>query len=85
MKKAKIEIMKTNLKSVPGFLVKNGQDDFTIVLNDQKNDIENCATFLHECLHIYQGDPDSEGKSVSDIEKETHNKLQKIAKLWLDQ
>lgn len=58
---------------------KGEEKSYTILLDSKQNDIERAATFLHEMLHIYRRDFES-GKTVQQIEAETHAVLYQIAK-----
>lgn len=55
--------------TVGGMVTKQGAG-YTIILNANKSDAEQLATFLHEMTHIYNGDLTT-GGNVGEIETRT--------------
>lgn len=60
-------------------LIEAGNDSFIICLNSKMTDDERTAGFLHECLHIYHDDINS-NKSANKLEQTRHKELLRLLK-----
>lgn len=60
--------------SINGLLLSKEPDCYSIMINSKKNPSEQAAAFLHECLHIYHKDTESD-RSPDSIEKERNKEI----------
>lgn len=79
-----LEIVKMALPESIGGLYSLENDKATIVINKNKSELEQEEAFLHECLHLWNNDFDS-NSSVDQIEERTHQQLRQVAKSVLGQ
>ena len=64
--------------SVGGYILKqDGDDNFTMLINGNKDERDQILSFLHDCLHIWHRDHDRRDP-VGVIEKERHDELQEL-------
>ena len=64
--------------SVGGCILKQvGDDNYTILINGDKDESDQVLSFLHECLHIWHRDHDRRDP-VDVIEKERHEELREL-------
>lgn len=68
--------------SVKGFVRKNEDESFTIVINSRLSYEQQTAIYKHEVAHIMNGDFDYTGetKTADEIEKITHGLIKKNKK-----
>lgn len=62
---------------IHGFVSEIESNNYVIFINQNMSKDKQTKTFLHECLHIWRNDFYS-GKSVQQIEAETHYELSKL-------
>lgn len=67
-------------QTINGVLQQTGNDNYIIYLNSTKTDDERAAAFLHECLHIYHNDFDS-NNAAGNIEQARHSELLHILQI----
>lgn len=60
------------------------EEKYTVVLNDDRDDLRKTATFLHEALHIYHQDHISHDDEER-IEAERRTELLQILKILTDE
>ena len=64
--------------SVGGCIFKqDGDDNYTMLINGDKDERDQVLSFLHECLHIWHRDHDRRDP-VDVIEKERHEELREL-------
>lgn len=75
MRDIKITINKASFPAgVKGFSILDDSSTFRIFINDTLDPDDQAAAFLHECLHIWNGDHTSKD-DADHIEKKTHEQL----------
>lgn len=67
-----------------GAVAKTGPDQYAIFIDSEQEPLEQAAAFLHEALHLWQRDFDTD-TSADVIEARTHHLQKQIAALWLQQ
>ena len=67
-------------RSVKGACFLREDADYTIVINSDLTDQEQALSFLHECLHAWHDDCNSE-RPVAEIETERHEELIQLLRL----
>lgn len=66
--------------TVRGVSRKTDKDTFDIFINADQTEDQKTASFLHECLHIYHNDFDTQN-SADRIEKTRHAELRRLVQL----
>ena len=76
-----LQIIKLPLPpTIDGASAKDG-NKITILINDQKPQDQQTLAFLHEMLHIWHNDHDTETSNVSRLELERHAELVRLLRL----
>lgn len=82
MKELNITIDKNSFPvSIKGFIVKDDDTTYRIFINDTLDSDDQAAAFLHECLHIWNDDFNS-NDSADHIEQRTHKQLKRISEIF---
>ena len=63
----------TTPSAVGGMITKDGENQYTIIINENRSQIGQLASFLHEMVHVYNNDFDK--SDVAEIEAETNKQL----------
>ena len=80
-----VRIIKADLpETVNGMCMKNKDDGFVVFLNDKATEIRQASGFLHEMLHIWHDDYNSECP-MDQIEAERHKELKDILNMMYDE
>lgn len=63
-------------QGIQGVTMKSSRpDEYIVAIDNTMNHTERLASFLHEMTHIYNGDLDTEGGDVNEIESRTNRQL----------
>lgn len=81
VKEISIKLFRESMpEKVYGLVSENGKNRFFIVVNADLSEDEQAKAFLHECLHIYNDDFNS-NQDVNTIEARTHAQLDRLLAL----
>lgn len=76
-----LQILKLPLPpTVDGASTRDG-NKITVLINDQQPQDQQTLAFLHEMLHIWHNDHDTETPSISNLELERHEELARLLRL----
>ena len=70
-------------ETVHGFLARDGENSYMIITNKKDSKDQQAASFLHECLHLFHDDFNSD-LSVDAIETERHQELPRLLELLIN-
>lgn len=64
--------------SVEGCILQlDGDDNYMMIINSDRDERAQVISYLHECLHIWHRDHGS-GRTVNEIEKDRHEELREL-------
>ena len=66
-----------------GVICRDGESSYMIVTNKKDSEDQQAASFLHECLHLFHDDFNTE-MSVGEIETKRHQELPRLLEMLIN-